>query len=228
MKATMGRSSTSAGAPSTFGETARSLYGHASPVILTILAFGFVLARVLMGNWSTADLVAPMVIVVMWPLLEWVLHVFLLHARPRNVFGKVIDLSVSRSHRLHHANPNDLSDISINLEVYPVVVPLLVALTFWSFPSIELAVGALAVFFTLALHYEWNHFIGHVNWCPPLEYYRRRQRMHRLHHFRNEQLWWGVSTGIGDLLLGTAPDVKSVERSPTVDNVHGLNESCSI
>lgn len=227
MTATMERGTADAKIPTTFGETVRDLYSHASPMILTVLAVGFVSARVVLGNWSAADLVAPIVLLLIWPILEWLIHVYILHLRPQTIFGKTIDLSVSRSHREHHSKPTDLTDITINLEVYPVVVPLLAGLVFWLFPSVELAVGALAMFFTLALHYEWNHFIGHVNWSPPLEYYRRRQRMHRLHHFRNEQLWWGVSTGIGDLMMGTAPDAKSVERSPTADNVHGLNKQPS-
>ena len=64
--------------------------------------------------------------------------------------------------------------------------------------------------------------MAHVRWTPALSYYRRRQRMHRLHHFRNENLWWGVSTGIGDLVLGTAPDAADAPRSPTVYNVNGM------
>lgn len=208
--------------PNTCGETFRALYRHASPIILTALAAGFIGARFYLGNWQWADLVAPVIIVLGWPVLEWLIHVHLLHMRPFQLFGRTIDLSVARSHRHHHTVPNDISNITINLEVFPTVVPILVALAFWLFPSPELATGALAVFFSLALHYEWNHFVGHCNWCPPIEYYRRRQRMHRLHHFRNEQLWWGVSTGIGDWLLGTAPDAKQVQRSPTVNNVHGL------
>ena len=40
-------------------------------------------------------------------------------------------------------------------------------------------------------------------------------REHRYHHFRNENFWWGVSMGLGDRLLGTAPAVEDVGRSGT-------------
>ncbi len=208
--------------PKTGREFVKAFYGHLSPRILTALVLGLVGTRLYLGNWSYADLIAPLAILAFWPVLEWLIHVHLLHMKPFKLFGKTIDPNVGRTHRAHHANPADLSDITINKEVFPTVVPVLFVLAYWLFPTVELATGALAAFFILSLHYEFCHFIGHTAWCPPINYYRRRQRMHRLHHYRDERLWWGVSTGIGDVLLGTAPDIKSVEKSPTVHNVHGL------
>ncbi len=208
--------------PKTAQEFFKAFYGHLSPRILTALVIGLVGLRLYLGNWSYADLIAPLAILAFWPVLEWLIHVHLLHMKPFTLFGKTVDPNVGRTHRAHHADPSDLSDITINKEVFPTVVPLLFVLAYWLFPSAELATGALATFFVLSLHYEFCHFIGHTTWCPPITYYRRRQRMHRLHHYRDESLWWGVSTGLGDVLLGTAPDIKSVEKSPTVHNVHGL------
>ena len=113
-------------------------------------------------------------------------------------------------------------DITINREVFYFTVPAIIGLFFWLLPTPALACGALATFFALSLHYEFCHFMAHTNWCPPLDYYRRRQRMHRLHHHRDEKLWWGVSMGLGDRIMGTAPDFRTVERSTTVRDVHGL------
>ena len=208
--------------PKTGREFITAFYGHLSPRILTVLVVALVGLRIYFGNWSYADLIAPLAILAFWPVLEWLIHVHLLHMKPFTLFGKTVDLNVGRTHRAHHVNPSDLSDITVNKEVFPTVVPILFLLAYWLMPSVELATGALAAFFALSWHYEFCHFIGHTAWCPPINYYRRRQRMHRLHHYRDERLWWGVSTGLGDVLLGTAPDVKSVEKSPTVHNVHGL------
>ncbi len=208
--------------PATARQFVKVFYTHMSPRILTALVIGLVGFRVYLGDWSYADLIAPLCILAFWPILEWLIHAYLLHMKPRKIMGFKVDLSVGRTHRAHHVNPADLSDITINKEVFPTVVPVLFILAYWLFPTVELATGALAVFFMLSLHYEFCHFIGHVAWQPPFEYYRRRQRMHRLHHYRDEKLWWGVSTGLGDMLFGTAPDLKQVEKSPTVHNVHGL------
>lgn len=207
--------------PTTAGEFVRAFYQYTSPKILTTLVVGLIGWRLVQGNWRPADLIAPLCILAFWPVLEWLIHAYLLHMKPFRLFGRTFDLKVGRTHRAHHADPADLRDITINKEVFPVVVPLLFVLAYGLLPTVELATGALAMFFTLSLHYEFCHFIGHTTWAPPVEYYRRRQRMHRLHHYRNETLWWGVSTGLGDLLLGTAPDFRSVEKSPTVRDVHG-------
>jgi hypothetical protein len=50
-------------------------------------------------------------------------------------------------------------------------------------------------------------------------YYQRRVREHRYHHFRNENYWWGVSMGLGDRLLGTAPQVTETPRSGTTSTL---------
>jgi hypothetical protein len=67
------------------------------------------------------------------------------------------------------------------------------------------------------------HFLAHIPWCPsgPLlgAYYQRRVREHRYHHFRNENFWWGVSMGLGDRVLGTAPKVEEVGRSGTTSTL---------
>lgn len=208
--------------PSTARACFRALFTHASPRILAALTLGFLIARIILGNWRTADLIAPLSLLAFWPLLEWTIHVFLLHWRPVKLGRWTLDPRVARKHRQHHVNPTDLTDITINREVFYFAVPAIVALFFWLLPTPALATGALATFFALSLHYEFCHFMAHANWCPPLDYYRRRQRMHRLHHHRDEKLWWGVSMGLGDWIMGTAPDLQTVERSSTVRDVHGL------
>ncbi len=210
--------------PATAGQAFKAMYSHPSPIILSALAIFFVGLRIWMGNWQWQDAIAPLVIFLLWPFWEWGIHVFLLHYKPKTVFGKTIDLPLPVKHRQHHQEPWDISNIFIHLGVFPIVVPIIIGLFYALMPSVTLATSALAMFFVLALNYELTHFLSHINWCPPLSYYRRRVRLHRLHHFRNENLWWGVSMGMGDVILGTAPPVTDAERSPTVDNLHGLSQ----
>jgi len=47
------------------------------------------------------------------------------------------------------------------------------------------------------------------------ERYQGLIRNHRLHHFKNEHYWYGVSMLAADRPLRTAPDPESVERSET-------------
>ena len=46
------------------------------------------------------------VIVVVQPFTEWVIHVYVLHWRPREIAGKKRDLYLAYKHRLHHQDPN--------------------------------------------------------------------------------------------------------------------------
>ncbi len=209
--------------PSNARDALRAMFSHPSPVILSALAVFFTGFRIWLGNWQWADLVAPLVILAVWPFWEWAIHVFLLHFKPKRIFGKTLDLPLPKKHREHHRKPWDLTNIFIHLGVFPIVVPIIVALFYGLMPSVELATSALAAFFLLAFNYEITHFLSHINWCPPINYYKRRVREHRLHHFRNENLWWGVSMGLGDKLLQTAPEVSTSERSQTVGNLHGLS-----
>ena len=46
-------------------------------------------------------------------------------------------------------------------------------------------------------------------------YYRSIWRTHRLHHFKNEHYWHGITNTISDRALGTFPEQREVERSRT-------------
>jgi hypothetical protein len=50
---------------------------------------------------------------------------------------------------------------------------------------------------------------------PKTRWYRTIWRNHRLHHFKHEGYWMGVSSNLGDRLLGTNPDQRTVAKSAT-------------
>ena len=54
-------------------------------------------------------------------------------------------------------------------------------------------------------HYEWVHLLVHTRYRPTMRYYRRLARNHRLHHYRNEKYWLGVTSNTGDRIMGTYP-----------------------
>ena len=73
------------------------------------------------------------------------------------------------------------------------------------------ALGATA----MTLTYEWTHFLIHTDVRPRTPVYRALWRHHRLHHFRNENYWYGVTGRLGDRVLGTLPGKNDVPVSPT-------------
>ena len=87
---------------------------------------------------------------------------------------------------------------------FSYALPIVVALCFLIAPTREIALTALAVFLLGALHYEVVHFLIHTRVDPRGAYYRRLWRNHRLHHFKNEHHWFGVTRLEADWLLRTA------------------------
>ena len=81
--------------------------------------------------------------------------------------------------------------------------------------DVMVAVGALM------FNYEWVHFLIHTDYKPKSAFYRKLYQGHRLHHFRNENYWYGVSRRFGDQVLGTNPSKNDVPLSPTVKALLG-------
>lgn len=201
--------------PKTAGEAIRTFFSFWSPRILLVAVLTTLAARLALGQWQLIDLVYPIGLLLYWPINEWLIHVMILHHRPRRIFGLRWDYYVSRKHRRHHRDPWHLPLVFIPLHVFPLSLPALVLLSWMIAPTWPQAMSFLLAYLALSLHYEWCHYLAHIGWCPPLEYYRRRVREHRLHHFRNERYWWGVSLGAADRLFGTYGTPDSVPKSDT-------------
>jgi hypothetical protein len=201
--------------PASAGAAVRVFFSHWSPRLLLALAIAAVAIRIALGEWRWVDAAWALGILLYWPLNEWLIHVMLLHKKPYHLLGRRVDYYAARKHRLHHADPWNLPLVFVPIKVFPGSL-IAIVFVFWLLtPDWRIAMTAIATYMIFSLHYEWCHYLAHINWCPPIEYYRRRVREHRLHHFRNEKFWWGVSMGMGDRLLGTAPDPAKVEKSPT-------------
>ncbi|RIL00061.1 MAG: fatty acid hydroxylase [Proteobacteria bacterium] len=204
-----------AASPRTLREALPVFLRHGSPRILIACVGIAVAARVAAGGWSAWDLVPLVALVLYWPIQEWGIHVFILHAKPRRVFGRTIDLRVPRKHRAHHREPWRLDILFIPMHSFLYTIPILAGVWWLVTPSASLALTGIAAHFALALHYEWVHFLVHTRVTPRNAYYQRLWKSHRRHHFKNENYWFGVTMLSGDRLLGTAPDVADVPTSPT-------------
>lgn len=181
-------------------------------------------ARVYVGQWSWRDLLPPLALLAAQPFVEWVIHKHLLHLPPIRVLGRRIELYASVQHRNHHLDPSDLDRVLLKpLEVVSFLVQIaivLAALTLalaaaLSRPMLPLLLTGVVFGYLGLLRYEWSHFLIHTPYVPRMRWYRTIWRNHRLHHFKHEGYWMGVSSNLGDRLLGTNPDQRSIPRSPT-------------
>ncbi len=212
---------THADSPATIPDALRYFVRRGSPRLLiaaTVLAVG---ARLTLGGWSWWDVAPVAVLAAIWPVQEWLIHVYILHFKPFELRGRKIDFRVPRKHRQHHRDPGNLEILFIPLHTFTYTLPLTVLIWFAVTPTAQLALTGLSVNFLFSLNYEWIHFLVHTRVVPKSRAYRRLWKSHRLHHFKNEHYWMGVSRLGGDWLLGTTPDPGRVPTSPTCRTLLG-------
>ncbi|MBZ0273044.1 sterol desaturase family protein [bacterium] len=203
-------------------------YGHAIPLGVAVkwflrmesarwLASAALVAfavRLFLGPPAWGDLVIPLVILAAWPMQEWLIHVYLLHFKPRVIAGRRIDPLFARKHRAHHRDPKDYYLIGIPRKI--IIQGIVLNTVLWNvFAPTPLAFTGLAAYFALATNYEWMHYLVHTTYQPKSKFYRRIWMNHRLHHYRNERYWFGVSMLCGDMVMHTNVKRDDVPLSET-------------
>src|ERR671935_1510290 len=210
----------------TLGQAWDEFRAKRSPKLIALGITVTLAIRVVVGGLLTwRDLVAAAAMLVIYPFGEWAIHVYLLHLKPFRFRGQRVELGTARAHREHHEQPNDLFMIllapSEAMALMFLAVPLTpalagvgIALAGGSVPYGALLTGVLTGQVLVAI-YEWTHFLIHTAYRPRSRYYRSIWRNHRLHHFKNEHYWHGITNTVSDRALGTFPDQREVARSRT-------------
>ncbi|WP_280252644.1 sterol desaturase family protein [Nocardia abscessus] len=205
----------------TLGQAFEEFRRHPSPWMIGTTLVGAVITRIVVGDWQPTDLLVPAVMLAMFPVFEWIVHVTVLHWRPRRLGPIALDSELARKHREHHVDPRDIPLIFIPTRTLSVLVVVLVALALFAFPRLGLGLTFLITITLLGLGYEWTHYLVHTDYKPKGSIYRAVWRNHRHHHYKNEHYWFTVtSSGTADRLFGTYPDPATTETSPTARNLH--------
>ncbi len=205
----------------TLRDAAREFCRHPSPWIIGGLALIAAVARVVVAGWGWSDGLVAALAVATFPFFEWVVHVCVLHWRPRRVGPVTLDPVLARRHRLHHSDPRDVPLIFIPWQALAWIVPGYIALALFAFPRVATGLSFLIMAGLLGIVYEWTHYLVHTDYRPRSRVFRAIWRHHRLHHYKNEHYWFGVATaGVSDRVLGTARDPAKVATSPTVRALH--------
>lgn len=202
-------------AGATLGELIAFFLRKPSPLIIGGTALAAVIARLLIGRWGWWDLAIPAIIISLEPFVEWLIHVRILHRKPTKLGRFTIDPVTARKHRLHHRNPKDLRIVMVPFQALFPAAPIAVAIAIWRLDPPQAAM-AIACGFGMLAYYEWTHYLIHAPYRPKTKWFRNLSRNHRLHHYRNEHHWFGVTTSVGDRFLGTRPEKDEVPLSPTV------------
>jgi hypothetical protein len=199
----------------TLGAAAREFGRHPTPWLLAGALLVTVAWRGLQGAAGVADVAVVVGYLAAFPFLEWVIHTSLLHWRPVRLGRFTLDPLVARKHREHHADPRDVELIFIPLPALAVAGASIAAIAL-VVPDRALGATFAVTAVALGLVYEWIHYLVHTDYRPRSAPYRAIWRHHRLHHFKNENYWFTVTTAsTADRVLRTQPDPASVPTSPT-------------
>ncbi len=142
-----------------------------------------------------------------WSLFEYVVHRFVFHFFAESEGAKKIVYII---HGNHHEYPRDKERLFM-----PAVPSLLLALTVFSLMCL---IGYLAgvnnyvfAFFPGFLFgyliYGSMHYAIHA-WNPPFKWMKALWRNHHLHHYKNVELGFGVSSTLWDHIFSTMFDLK--------------------
>jgi len=203
----------------------REFLRKGSPWVIGAGVVALVVLRAAIGELTWRDAVAVAAMLAIYPFGEWAIHVYLLHAKPVRIRGRKFETVAARAHRAHHRDPTDLDMVLLYwwqaAFLMVVAVPLTVGLgalilTLGAGPvPLGALVSAAVAGYCMVFVYEWTHFLIHTAYRPRSRVYKTIWRNHRLHHFKNEHFWHGITNNLSDRVLGTNPEAREVPKSRT-------------
>jgi len=200
------------GAPTTFGGVFSLFIRCPGPWIMFIPAVTALIIRATLGPFTWWDLGLTCLIIGLWPVNEWIIHYWFLHAKPLKLLGFKLDANASRRHRDHHAKPWKLEWVLMDPLELVLTVTAVFSVFWFITPTTELWLIGAATYTLLGVHYEWTHLLTHSLYEPKFWLWRNLRSHHLRHHFQNDHYWFGVSSKKGDDVMGTNPDPKQTPK----------------
>ncbi|WP_286166252.1 sterol desaturase family protein [Bacillus sp. E(2018)] len=194
----------------------RDFFLHFDILVMMIIFFLIICFLFTLNITTTVLLFFPLGILI-YMFSEYLTHRFFFHIKaPKNTFLFIL---IKRLHYDHHKKPNELKLLFLPIWYSAPSLFLLSTLLFLitrSIPyTLSFASGLLFMFFI----YEWKHYVAHRPLKPKTRFGKWIKKTHTLHHYKNENYWYGVSTPFIDVLFGTLKDEKDVELSATAKDL---------
>lgn len=137
-----------------------------------------------------------------WTLFEYLMHKHLYHMLPTNKIKGWIQYNM---HGLHHEYPKDKSRLAM-----PPIMIVLIAFMFIS--VFKLIMGDFAFAFTPGFLFGYAsylsvHYIVHA-YQPPKNFFKALWINHSIHHYKDPDAAFGVSSPLWDYIFLTMPKKK--------------------
>ncbi len=171
------------------------------------------------GGSPAALIASAIATVVVYPVVWYLLHRFVLHGRWLYKHPQTAALW-KRIHFDHHQDPNDLG---VLFGALSTTLPTILVVTIpigWLIGGPGPAAFAAAAGMATTCFYEFCHCIQHLPFTPKSTFLRRIKRNHLAHHFHSEHGNFGITNFFWDRIFGTFyAEAKGVPRSQTVFNL---------
>ena len=191
---------------------------HSILTYLALIALAVSLA-VIWAETAGPPLLAALVIVLIYPLVEYLMHRHVLHSRLL-YRHKATAALWKRIHYDHHQNPNDLVVLFGALYTTLPTIFVIAAPVGWLIGGPAGGAAAFATALTLFSLYEFCHCVQHLPFTPRYKWLRTLKKHHLAHHFHSEQGNFGITSFLWDRAFGTLyRGVQEVPRSRTVHNL---------
>lgn len=185
-------------------------FTHVHPIVPLVLwtpIISFLLYRgaTVHGVNTTEFLTLFFIGLIVWTLMEYVLHRYVFHWDAKSAAGKYF---VFLFHGLHHDDPQDPTRL-----VMPPVPALLIYSVLWFLFSLVVPANYLGVFMaffmTGYLCYDYIHYATH-HFAMTSKVGKYLRKYHLQHHYSGERSKYGVSNPLWDYVFRTTSGPKDV------------------
>ncbi|KEK24717.1 sterol desaturase family protein [Bacillus gaemokensis] len=188
---------------------------HDIVIMVGVLVLFIIILKMQLFTWMA--IVSCLAGIIFYTINEYVTHRFLFHIKPpKNPFLLKI---LKRLHYDHHVYPDDLKLLFLPVWYSMPGFAFYLFILYGTTSNITITFSFGLGMIVMLLVYEWKHYIAHKPIRPFTRFGRWLKKQHILHHYKNENYWFGVSNPVYDFLFGTYKNGKDVEVSETARNL---------
>jgi 4-hydroxysphinganine ceramide fatty acyl 2-hydroxylase len=177
-------------------------FSHVHPALPAIL-YGPVITWMLYVAFVTKKLPVLTILglfvvgILIWTLLEYIIHRCIFHYEPRTRWGRALHFI---AHGVHHDYPNDATRL-----VMPPIISIPLAVVFYCLFAITLGRYAPAVSAGFGFGYVCYDTIHYATHHFPMKrgIWRWLKQYHLRHHYHDDHAGYGVSSPLWDYIFRT-------------------------
>jgi len=189
--------------PTTYSQMLRFFFSGSGPLSMACIVILALILKFFFFEWVWSDLVFLAFVVVFRGGLEWLSHSCLLHANPLPVLNVRLRTRMNTEHALHHQRPYDFSIIMTTYKGAIAGALFAFSVAFIISGSLDLAIGVVLVYSFYSLVLEAVHLVCHCDIRHKATMMKKLVSLHRYHHQCEMSSSFGVTSSMGDRVMGT-------------------------